>query len=124
MFNTVVTAARILGSKGDSRRALIKNNEIAVYRAAGLASYVFRWLPLRLEYIFTVNGTDKHSPNWHQYGPHYRHFFREFRWKRIKLLEIGIGGMPTSSAGVQSTHGVGIFHLRRSWPAISKTSRY
>lgn len=99
MFDAVATAARILASRGDRRRALIKNNAFAVYRAAGLASYVFRWLPVRLEHIFTLNGTDKHSPNWHRYGPHYRLFFREFRWKRIKLLEIGIGGYADQLGG-------------------------
>lgn len=92
MIHIVVTAARVLAARGDKRKALIRENQLAVYHAAALASYVFRWLPLRLEHIFTLNGTDKHAPNGHRYAPHYRLFFREFRWKRIKLLEIGIGG--------------------------------
>jgi hypothetical protein len=98
-FNAVATAARILASRGDRRRALINKNQLAVYRAAGLASYVFRWLPVPLEHIFTLNGTSKHSPNWYRYGPHYRLFFREFRWKPIKLLEIGIGGYAGQLGG-------------------------
>jgi hypothetical protein len=99
VFNAAATAARILAARGDRRKALIEKNPLAVYRAAGLASYVFRWLPVRLEHIFTLNGTDKHSPNWHRYGPHYRLFFREFRWKPIKLLEIGIGGYAGQLGG-------------------------
>lgn len=99
MFNVIVTAARILASRGDRRKALIKKNQFAFYRAAGLASYVFRWLPLRLEHIFTLNGTDKHRSDRHHYGPHYRLFFREFRWKPIKLLEIGVGGYTDQLGG-------------------------
>jgi hypothetical protein len=90
VIHIVVTAARVLAARGDKRKALIRENQLAVYHAAALASYVFRWLPLRLEHIFMLNGTDKHYLKGHRYAPHYRLFFSEFKWKRIKLLEIGI----------------------------------
>ena len=86
----LATAARILAARGDERKALIAKNKFTIYRGMGWVSYLFRWLPMRLERIFTLNGTDKHSLNGHRYGPHYRRVFGEFRWKRIKLLEIGI----------------------------------
>jgi demethylmacrocin O-methyltransferase len=102
VIHTVVTAARILAAKSDKRKALILENPFVVYHAPALASYVFRWLPLRLERIFTLTGTDKHTLNrhyGHRYAPHYRLFFREFKWKPIKLLEIGIGGYGESLGG-------------------------
>ena len=92
VIHTFVTVARILTARGNKRAILIRENQISIYHTRALASYVIRWLPLRLEQIFKFNHTDKHSSNGHRYAPHYQLFFKEFRWKRIKLLAIGIGG--------------------------------
>jgi hypothetical protein len=40
--------------------------------------------------------SDKHMPGWHRYGDTYGALFRRFKYRRVKLLEIGIGGYHTS----------------------------
>lgn len=45
-------------------------------------------------------GTDKGLG--HFYTPHYQQFFRKFKFKRIKLLEIGVGGYKDPSEGGNS----------------------
>lgn len=99
MLKTIGRALNIILARGHKRRELIRQNQIEVYRAASMASYVFRWLPFPLETIFTWNGTDKHSHQGHRYGPAYRAFFSEFRYRRVNLLEIGIGGYADSLGG-------------------------
>jgi len=42
-------------------------------------------------------GSDKWGSHW--YAPHYQTHFARFRWKRITLLEIGIGGDSDVKAG-------------------------
>ncbi len=40
--------------------------------------------------IATIHKTDKFG--YHFYTPHYQNHFKKFKYKRIKLLEIGVGG--------------------------------
>lgn len=56
------------------------------YRFASLAS----WFPLPLPRILTLFGSDKQRSGQHSYGSTYAVLFRPFRYKRIKLLEIGL----------------------------------
>ncbi|MFT3986968.1 hypothetical protein [Aestuariivirga sp.] len=83
----------------EKRRQIVKENELDVYRAASMASYLFRWMGLPLTWIFFLNGTDKHRAGGHRYAPHYKRFFGPYRWRKIKLLEIGIGGYKNSIGG-------------------------
>jgi hypothetical protein len=43
--------------------------------------------------------SDKHQPGVHQYGHTYNALFRQFKYKPIKFLEIGIGGYDGRSGG-------------------------
>jgi hypothetical protein len=56
------------------------------YAIAGLLSL----LPLGLPKILTLFGSDKQRPGEHSYGATYAASFGPFRYKKIKLLEIGL----------------------------------
>jgi hypothetical protein len=49
-----------------------------------------------LEIMARAHGTDKLG---HGYITYYKHYFSSLRWKRIKLLEIGIGGADRTQGG-------------------------
>ena len=53
-----------------------------------------------LNKLAVLNGTDKWGDHW--YTQHYQRHFKPFRLKRIKILEIGIGGYQDSMAGGDS----------------------
>ncbi|HQT79734.1 MAG TPA: hypothetical protein PLD10_22045 [Rhodopila sp.] len=56
------------------------------YRVACLLS----WLPCNLGWLLRTFGSDKQRAEEHAYGPTYHALFRGFRYKRIKLMEIGV----------------------------------
>jgi hypothetical protein len=58
------------------------------YRIASLLSL----LPFHLAWLLHIFGSDKQRANEHVYGPTYHAVMRPFRYKRIKLLEIGVLG--------------------------------
>ena len=58
------------------------------YAIAGLLSL----LPLRLPRILALFGSDKQRPGEHSYGATYEAIFRPFRYRKIKILEIGLLG--------------------------------
>ena len=53
-----------------------------------------------LTYLAKIYKSDKWG--WHSYTRHYAQHFRKFRYKRIKLLEIGAGGYDDPRAGGES----------------------
>jgi hypothetical protein len=89
----------LMGEK--KRSEVIKNpqSEITVYRLISRCVFFLRWLPLDLQTIFKLSGTDKHSSKGHWYAPHYKSYFSGIRLKRIKMLEIGIGGASYTLGG-------------------------
>jgi hypothetical protein len=101
MFDQVSLAIKLMVSDDANRKAIADSNDATLYRLMGWMSYFTRWIPLSLEKIFELNGTDKHGAreSAHKYGPHYDLFFRPYKWRRIKLLEIGIGGYATLTGG-------------------------
>jgi demethylmacrocin O-methyltransferase len=67
-------------------------------RFRGLQHYVFRALFGRnLRALALLNGTDKWGNHW--YARHYETHFAPLRLKRLKILEIGIGGYEDPEAG-------------------------
>ncbi len=56
------------------------------YRIAGMLSV----LPLGLPRILTLFGSDKERAGQHSYGQSYHALLRKFRYKKTKLLEIGL----------------------------------
>jgi hypothetical protein len=62
------------------------------YRLLSLGSYVICFFPIPLRLLLQICLSDKHQINEHHYGYTYDALFRRFKYRRIKLLEIGIGG--------------------------------
>jgi len=62
------------------------------FRAIGLGNNLSR--------LAIIYGTDKIGS--HYYTPHYITHLRRFKWKEIKLLEIGVGGYENPFAGGSS----------------------
>ncbi len=68
------------------------------YRVARAASPV----GMGLSRLMRLAGTDKHHPEragGHRYGPAYAEALRPFRWRAIRMLEIGIGGTGDEAGG-------------------------
>lgn len=53
-----------------------------------------------LDRIATIHKTDKNGS--HSYTQHYQQHFKPFKFKKIKLLEIGVGGYDNPIAGGES----------------------
>lgn|SRR5690606_26500720 len=62
------------------------------FRAIGLGFNLTR--------LAKIYSTDKHGT--HFYTPHYQAHFKKFKYKRIKLLEIGVGGYENPFRGGRS----------------------
>lgn len=65
------------------------------FRVMGLIARVVSVFPLPITTFLELSGSDKHQPrqkNRHQYGFAYTRAFADYRFKKIKILEIGIGG--------------------------------
>ena len=56
------------------------------HRIAGLLS----WIPIPLPSILTLFGSDKQRPGQHSYGATYQALFSGLRYRRLKILEIGV----------------------------------
>jgi hypothetical protein len=56
-------------------------------------------IPRSISNIFLYYKSDKHMPGKHLYGPAYGEFLKPYRYRRIKILEIGIGGYADSLGG-------------------------
>jgi demethylmacrocin O-methyltransferase len=67
------------------------------FRAMALAAPIVAILPLGLKRILRFARSDKEGE--HSYGAAYDRFFRRLKYKRITLLEIGIGGYDHYSGG-------------------------
>jgi hypothetical protein len=86
---------RVLGwdRKSDSEQtAFLGRYELLRYRLFWLASFVLCLVPIPLSLLLRMSLSDKHQPSEHQYGHTYGALFRRFKYRPIKLLEIGIGG--------------------------------
>jgi hypothetical protein len=53
-----------------------------------------------LNRIATIHKTDK--SRYHFYAQHYQHHFRPFKYKKVKMLEIGVGGYDSPISGGES----------------------
>ena len=56
------------------------------HRIAGLLSL----LPIPLPRLLTLFGSDKQQPGQHSYGATYHRLFRPLRYRRLRILEIGV----------------------------------
>ena len=62
-------------------------------------SHVISLLPIPLWFVLRACNSDKHQPTGHLYGYTYSKLFWPFKYKPIKLLEIGVGGNEASLGG-------------------------
>lgn len=62
------------------------------YPILNALSYVVCIFPIPLRYLLRATLCDKHTPGNHLYGYTYGSLFWKFKYRPIKLLEIGIGG--------------------------------
>jgi hypothetical protein len=56
-------------------------------------------LPLRLDTVLRISGSDKEQPGRHHYGSTYHRIFCRMKYRRLTLLEIGIGGYDEYPGG-------------------------
>jgi len=69
------------------------------YRLLYAASFLACLFPLPLTFLLRACRSDKHGPLQHQYGHTFDSLFRRFKYKAVKLLEIGIGGYKNGMGG-------------------------
>lgn len=55
--------------------------------------------PIPLSLVLRASRSDKHRPGAHRYGYTYGNLFWQFKYRRIKILEIGVGGYERRLGG-------------------------
>jgi hypothetical protein len=74
------------------KAAFFQRFEFLRYRLVYLVSFLLCFFPIPLAFLLRVCLSDKQQPFEHDYGHTYGALFRRFKYRPIKLLEIGIGG--------------------------------
>jgi hypothetical protein len=69
------------------------------YWLSSALAHIISVLPLPMWRLFRMFGSDKDAVGWHSYGNTYGALFRRWKYRPIKLLEIGIGGYRGSLGG-------------------------
>ena len=85
---------------------------IVLYRLRYKAARALSPFGLGLERLLQLAGTDKHRPKearGHRYGRAYAEALRRWRWRRVRILEIGIGGGEDDAGGRSLLTWVGYF---------------
>lgn len=72
---------------------------IASYRLSSLAASAISLCPMPIALLLQLSGSDKQQDGWHSYGATYAELFRSLKYRRVKLLEIGIGGYNQEIGG-------------------------
>lgn len=75
------------------------SRQLAAYRVAQAHAALTRWLPVSLAHLLRRYGTDKEQTNGHRYGDTYGEWFRRFRYRPIRMLEVGVGGYAAAFGG-------------------------
>lgn len=76
-----------------------EQRDILQYRVLSALANLICLFPLRLSALLQLFGSDKQRPGWHRYGDTYARLFFPLKYRRLKLLEIGIGGYMASLGG-------------------------
>jgi hypothetical protein len=91
---------RVVGwdRRTDAEKVVLRHRlQLIRYRLLYLTSHVLSLLPIPLVFILRICGSDKHQL--HLYGYTYRKLFWPYKYKPIKLLEIGVGGYEVGLGG-------------------------
>ena len=97
--NSLRWESRAENEKNYLRRKLEKYK----YYGRNLIATLFCLIPIPLTILLRLSGSDKHQPSGHLYGHTYARTFSRFRYRRVKMLEIGIGGYGYSLGGQSLT---------------------
>lgn len=89
-------------------RKSYREKTIVYYRLKNALATLICVIPLPAKMLFSLFGSDKEKKGGHHYGATYGMFLRQFRYRPIKFLEIGIGGY---------NHGIG-GHSLLAWQAF------
>ena len=81
----------------DERTA--REKSAVLYRMRNLLATAICLLPVPVWRLLRLFGSDKHRPDVHLYGWTYQALFRPLKYRRIKLLEIGVGGDDNDVGG-------------------------
>lgn len=73
--------------------------DLIAHKWARMAARIISPLPIPLWTLLRAFGSDKHQPGLHSYGHTYDALFRRWKYRRVTLLEIGIGGYGGSMGG-------------------------
>ena len=93
---------RVLGwaRRTEAEKVMLRHRfQFIRYRLLYLASHVLSVFPIPLVFVLRICGSDKHQPGQHLYGHTYRKLFWPYKYKPIKLLEIGVGGYGVGLGG-------------------------
>ncbi|MGH7052334.1 MAG: hypothetical protein ACREE4_04425 [Stellaceae bacterium] len=80
-------------------RKSYREKTIIYYRFKKVFATIVNLIPLPIGILFNLFGTDKEQNGGHHYGATYGTVLRQFRYRPIKLLEIGIGGYDSEIGG-------------------------
>lgn len=93
MMTSIVKCLLTWDKKTEEEKYLFK------YRLAGMAGRMLSPLPIPLWWLLRLYGCDKQRPGWHNYEPTYGRLFRRWKYRPVRMLEIGIGGYSGSLGG-------------------------
>src|SRR5215469_1132937 len=106
----------LLGWRGKSeteQRALRNKIDSWRYPLLTFVAAIFSIFPIPLRFWLRICLSDKHRPGYHLYGQTYGRLFSRFKYKRIKILEIGIGGYGDRLGGQSLNAWQGYFPFAR-----------
>ncbi len=83
---------------GWDRKSLLAKRAI-YFRIGSLIGSLLALFPIPLWWLLKIFGSDKHREGGHSYGRVYESMFKRLKYRRLKLLEIGIGGYGTDLGG-------------------------
>lgn len=79
------------------KKLSLKQKLLLRYKIRSFIAFLY---PFNLNKLAVIHKTDKFGG--HYYTPHYQHFFRKFKFKKMNVLEIGVGGYDDPFRGGNS----------------------
>lgn len=76
-----------------------REKSVTYFKIKKLPTVILCLVPLSASRLFKLFGSDKERAGGHHYGAAYDFFLRKYRYRAIKLLEIGIGGYDRGVGG-------------------------
>jgi hypothetical protein len=86
----VLSCLKFLSFMRKFRKNTDTDRDVAIYHDKYLLATIFSAIPVNLSKILSIFGSDKNLPGQHTYGDTYQELFKKIRYKRIKILEIGL----------------------------------